>query len=353
MITILTLNTHNYGNRLQNYALTLALRKMTGDTVETVRVDQSGGLKNALRYPLSRTKTWMRSLRDDGAKRALKFIEFTHRYVPTVYLTPAKILARPGTFVVGSDQCWNPDWGLGMRADGLQCLIGVPSDRKLSYAASFGVSLEHFDDQARKRYGEWLRTFDHLSVREDEAVRIVKEVSGKDAQWVLDPTMLLDEYEWASVEQKPTGFDCEDEAYVVTYLLGNEALSSLIDARAASRGLPVVSITEESPECGPAEFIWLLRHAAEVLTDSFHCTVFSLLFHKPFLVLKREDHLADMSSRFESLKRFPGFAERLRLQDEVDLNEIPSMDWSSFETELERLRAESSRWLKSALEDCR
>lgn len=351
-ITILTIDSFNHGNRLQNYALSTALKELTKEKVRTARVRDFGDLRNALWYPLSLGKALVRSRGSLADRRAVRFLEFTHKHIPTVQIRPSQLVHSDDIVVVGSDQCWNPNWGLGARSDGLQFVVGKPASKKLSYAASFGVSRDSFSLEWRQRYSEWLKTFGPISVREDEGAEIVEDLSGISAKWVLDPTMLLRASDWEQIEKKPKNFPYEPDMFCLKYALGIDGDSSEVKTYSGAHQLPVFELRKFTPEVGPAEFLWLIHHAHTVFTDSFHGSVFSLLFHKRLFVMSRNDHLGDMSSRFETLKRFPGF-EKCIIDDETcsdSLSDECKMDWGVFERKLDGYRAASLAWLRDALE---
>lgn len=349
MVFILTIDSMNYGNRLQNYALYSVLNDLLDTNVTTVRLRDFSSLRNKYWYSLSKGKALFKSLNDESARRDSIFLSFTHKHIPTIQMTPDELRDSDGVLVIGSDQCWNPGWGLGERADGLQCGVGFSSSRKLSYAASFGISLNDFPASWRGRYGEWLSKINHISVREEEGVRIVKALSGANATWVLDPTMLLESSHWAALERRPKGFRYDKDGFILNYVLGESVAANQINKREKSSKLPVVRIGKTTSNVGPAEFLWLIHNAESVFTDSFHGTVFSLLFHRRVFVYSRKDSLGDMSSRFEVFKLFDMFSERVDAEDSMSL---PDMDWEVFESKLARLRAHSIKWLKSALADC-
>lgn len=354
MITILTIDSYNQGNRLQNYALSETLKELADEEVRTARVRDFSRVRNRFWYPLGKLKASLKAGGSVSDRRALKFLDFTHRRIPTVQLTPRQVVESDDIVVVGSDQCWNPDWGLGAREDGLQCVFGKASDKKLSYAASFGVSEEQFTQEWKERYGLWLRSFSNISVREKEGVAMVRSFSGKDARLVLDPTMLLTAAQWATIEKRPKDFPYAADEFCLKYLLGKESEGGLAQDHAEYKGMPVYSLTQLDSDVGPEEFMWLIHHAHAVITDSFHGSVFSLLFHKPLFVIRRKDHLADMSSRFDTLKRFSVFGPCMVEDDDVSLAaEQDQQNWDIFEMELAGFRAESLAWLKDALNGCR
>lgn len=102
-------------------------------------------------------------------------------------------------FITGSDQVWNPHYNFIGTSD---LLAFAKPEQRISYSASFGV--DEIPDEKKKEYTENLSQFMALSVREKRGAEIIKELTGKDAQVVLDPTMLLTSDQWSKVEKSPS-----------------------------------------------------------------------------------------------------------------------------------------------------
>ena len=160
-------------------------------------------------------------------------------------------------------------------------------EKRVFLAASFGN--DAIPEEWKERYTQWLDGFLRLSVREKAGAKIIKELIGKDATVLVDPVMMLNEEEWLSVSKKPR-VDCT-KPYVLKYFLGTEEESSRVDAWANRNGYRVYTLADpkfcELYSSGPGEFIQLVKNAALVFSDSFHCIAFSILFSRPFVVYKR------------------------------------------------------------------
>ena len=126
-----------------------------------------------------------------------------------------------------------------------------------------------------------------IGVREFAGAQIVRELTGRDVKVVLDPTMLQTAKWWSEIEERPIipGIDLEGP-FCLKYVLGDDTASAKIAERCGRDGLGLVDLTDIHLPVGPAEFVWLIHHSALVCTDSFHATVFSLLFHRPFCDLR-------------------------------------------------------------------
>ena len=186
-------------------------------------------------------------------------------------------------------------------------------------------------------------------MREDSGASTVEKLTGNAVPVVLDPTMLLDAVEWSKIEKQPSHIKELDGDFCLKYVLGNETETKQIDQIASERDAAVFDLKKAPGSIGPAEFLWLIHHAKIVCTDSFHGSVFSLIFHRPFVIFDRQDAYVDMSSRFQTLGRFPHVHAHRIHSDQFSWDAVWNMDWNTFETELAIRRASSLEWLESSI----
>lgn len=346
-IGILTMyGNFNYGNRLQNYALSRVL-EMSGAAVVTLRGEYTQG--SSLRADL---KEWKQACKANNLRTFVRFKAFTDRYIRPRTITLARKDRLPDFVFIGSDQVWNPSWGIGSRTDGIQCLVGVDASRKASYAASFGIGLEAMPDKWVKRYAEWLKTFrpEFISVREHEAVRIVENLAGFTPTLVLDPTMLLDSTDWATIERRPRRVQ-QRQSFCAKYVIGNETLVQDAERAIKNAGLEIIDLADKHLCLGPKEFLWMIHHSDLVLTDSFHGTVFSILFERPFIMLKSQHRgECDMSSRFDTLTKLFHIEKNSYCDTHNYVENILSMKWESINRALEKSRKHSSDFIARVFE---
>ncbi|HCA04781.1 MAG TPA: polysaccharide pyruvyl transferase family protein [Ruminococcaceae bacterium] len=221
--------------------------------------------------------------------------------------------------MVGSDQLWAPG---GITSDFYNLMFAPEGVERLSYAASFGVS--KIEPKLHAKYREFLSRMDYISVRENAGKKLVEELSGKSAEVVVDPVMLLTAEEW--LEQIPDE-NRFNEPYIFAYLLGDsEEYRRQITEFAKKKGLKIITshhmdtynkadegFGDEAPfDVGPAEFVNFIRNAEYVFTDSFHGSVFSMLYKKQFLIFDRykADTLTSKNSRIESFCENYGLSDR-------------------------------------------
>ena len=147
-----------------------------------------------------------------------------------------------------------------------------------------------------------MNDFSALSVREEAGREIIKELTGKNATVIVDPTLLLSQEEWRKIERKPKG---AEKGYILTYFLSsmNEKAKKLLEKEKGN--YRIYNLLDKNDliagKAGPSEFLWLFDNADLILTDSFHASVFSFLFDKPFVVFDRNWSEGNMNSRLVTL----------------------------------------------------
>lgn len=325
-IGILTLNGYNnYGNRLQNYALKCVIEKM-GYEVETIIVDRKGKETDKvallMNFRFSKIiKIIMNKLTSILFSRAIKIRENRFKLFSSKYLNETdwkinenidySMLSRKYEyFVFGSDQIWNPNIQYGSN---YYFLPKIQKHKKVSYAASFGVdSIEN--KQEKENYAQWLLNFKAISVRENSGSRIIKDLIDIDVPIHVDPTMLLSSDEWLKSFDS-SNLDSENSKYMLTLFLrdlGNKKSNKQKKEILRRTDLKVKRLNSfidmESFVADPVEFIYLIKNASIILTDSFHVTVFAILFKIPFYVFPRKDgvnsRVITLLNKFNLLSRF-------------------------------------------------
>lgn len=344
-IAILTITNSgmNFGNRLQNYALQEALRKC-GAEVKTIRSAKS--VKGSVL--LSKIRRLAKALAKNSKRRRI-YSKFENTYIQYDKLiryediNEAFFADRYDAFVAGSDQVWNPYFHFN---SDFEFASFAPEEKRYSYAASIGVS--QIDDEHRTRFIENLKGMKEISVREADSVNLVEHLTGIKPKLHVDPTMLLDAVDYYKLEEKPE-YAIPDK-YLFMYFLGN--ISDEYQAKAKEiadkKGLSIVKFTETKNEpfynIGPQHFLYLIHHAQYICTDSFHGTVFSILFQKQFAIFTRQDKDVPMNSRIETLVNTFGIHNRVLENMNADyFNEI---DYKNVYEIIEYERKKSFDYLK-------
>lgn len=344
----------NYGAVLQAYALSKCLKSMGHETfLIDYRPDYhlkryqwqwnySGLLLTNYVYPLLH-------------KRFSDFVAENLRLSPQLYRTLEELVAKPpeaDAYICGSDQVWNP---VITGFDPAYFLNFTPhGTKRVAYAGSFGK--KELTMEQCKCISPYVEEFDHLSVREASAVDIVKDMCGKDSKHVLDPTLLIDDYESVS-EPCPI----KNRYVLVVEQPSNSILSRTSDFVSRELGIPKVVINNYSPKVwhsgkwvlpGPGGYLGLFQHADFVITNSFHATVFSHVYNKPFLSVPRLGYMKEGNTRITELLNLTGLSTRfLGVFSNVRIRELieTTIDWASARQRLHNARKDSLRFLQGSL----
>lgn len=345
-VGILTIiDNNNYGNRLQNFAI--QYRLLDFDAV-VFTIDNSPYLNSRKNYLLNFLKHLLKKKKNQiNQKRYENFGKFNKRITMTSKKLNIFKKYDYDYVLVGSDQVWNPNFGRLKDAD-LLCF--VKKEKRVAFSASFGIN--DIPEKMKKSVGKALNDFKAISVREDAGKKIVEKLTGRiDVEVLIDPTMLLTANEWDKVSKKPTML--KTDKYILNYFLGNlsEERRKEIDRMAQENNCEVINILDkEGPfyECGPSEFLYLEKNAFLICTDSFHSSVFGILYKTPFLVFEREDSTVSMNSRLDTL------LSKFKLDDRRYKGKITKKDLKCDYTEaykiLDKERIKSISFLKKALD---
>ena len=371
-----TLN--NYGSLLQTYALQKVVR-MHGFNPEIIRYQEPvwrkmRRMKNIEYAKVSIGKLLLSKLPMPGSgldkqkykERANSFEEFRkanlHFSETCRSMGDLRELAKQYSLVLlGSDQLWQP---MNLLMD-FYTLSFVPDHvTKAAYAASFGVSI--IPNSMQRAYKSYISRFDYLSCREESGVKLVRELVNREAKLVCDPTLLVDSGQWQAIISDNVKVDGD---YVFCYFLGNNPNHrELVKQWRNETGLKIVALPHiveylRSDEgyadltpfnVGPAEFLYLINHAAYVFTDSFHASVFSLLFHKQFFVFDRFENGKSHSttSRIDTLLNVTG--QKCRFVNHggsiADLLKLSSINYAEVDEKLTNFRSDSLDYLNKVLD---
>lgn len=309
----------NYGNRLQNFALQ-SLIEMQGFDCKTL-IDTTEYSKKY--SPLGVLAKKIRTARALGFKESLKMItkgdntaqltqlaafkKFNDEYIAFHDVTisesniPSDLIEQFKYFAVGSDQIWNPK----LNNFSLINLLGfAPASKRIATAPSFGVS--SLTPESQDFYRQYLQDYRALSVREAAGQAIIKSVTGRDATLLVDPTLAISREVWTHIQQEPVETKYASGDYIVLFCLGDlpQYISDMLKNDPDLNGKPVINLLSDEIQregIGPGEFLYIIDHAKFVVTDSFHGTVFSIIFNKQFYVFDRAGIHNDMNSRIQTL----------------------------------------------------
>jgi hypothetical protein len=266
------------------------------------------------------------------------------------------------TVIVGSDQVWRKAYSPCMPNYFLNFISDNDRIKKIAYAASFGIDEWEYGKKETKNYRNLVQKFDAISVREDSAVELCSEYLGVNATHVLDPTMLVDKSVYESLAMSPITHSSVGNLFY--YILDQTPIKmSLVNRVAKEKSLypfnllPKKNFAEitsyrELDDCiFPPVEQWLrsFMEAEFVITDSFHGTLFSLIFNKPLIVILNN---ARGATRFTSiLNKYIGknaynvFCDNISDLDNIDIDQLVISNTN----EGGNFRRNSIKFLKDAL----
>lgn len=378
---------HNYGSMLQAYATQMALDKLgyENETVDIsgfnheikkdkflyfvkasltsdILLSKIGMVKNVI------IKKFARNQYVELSKvRVKKFDDFSKKHfrLSDCYTTKEELGKvcedKYLAVLVGSDQLWLP----GNIAADYYTLNFVPKTvNTIAYATSFGQS--SLPKDSVQKASVYLSKIKHIGVREESGQKLVKNIVNRNVPIVCDPTLLFNGDEWMKIQKEEP---IRKGKYILCYFLGNNPTHREFAKRLrAETGCEIVALAhldefiksdevyaDETPyDIDPADFLNLVRNAEYICTDSFHCSVFSILYKRSFFAFYRYNRNTKQStnSRLDTLFNMLGIKGRL-LTGTENISECLKID-TDFERvhkKLDKIRQKSYEYLRVALKN--
>ncbi len=351
-------NAENYGATLQAYALKETLKEL-GVKPEFVNYENERILSD---YKLIRTnslKSFFSSLwyLPRNIKRKRSFKSFSDTYLDTtskVYLDKEEIeqdIEEGDIFVAGSDQIWNP-----ALTDGLSDIYTLNFEntdiKKIIYGASLGN--EELLQKNATDFKLKLQGLDLISVREKSIIKPLEEICDKKVEQVTDPTLLLNKERWDKLIDVNNVVALPKEKYILVYtLFESEEVTKIANYISSKTGLKVVHFRKYNAyknelmslySYGPVDFVNAFKNAAYVVTNSFHGTVFSLIFERKFysvLPKERAGRIKDLLQDLELDSRI--------ISDEKEVNIDLDINYGLVKEKIEALKSKSKDFLKKGV----
>lgn len=348
---------YNYGSALQAYALQTYIESL-GFQVKIIDFVMQQDFEQ---YKLFRTSLYRRQIKSLMAdilffpyhlKRKINFETFSktkmHLTAKRYFSNEALKQINPefDIFVCGSDQIWNLDCTHGIEP-AYFLDFAEDSKKRIAYAPSLAHTT--FEMNQKESLKKLLEKFDAISVREESTAPYLRTITNQKIETTLDPTLLLDQSEYLKLADG--NFHKKD--YIFVYLLeANKEMIRYCETLKKKTGLPMYYLSAKV-NCGfhegknlfgisPQLFLSYIYHAKYVVTNSFHATVFSVLFHKQFCTFPTTRSSARMVDLLEKLNlRDRIFSTNFKLDEEIDYTDV--------ESKIRTLRGSSIRFLKSAL----
>lgn len=359
----------NYGGLLQNYALQTVLRRMGHEVWTEDRKENNNFFKFIKRnikpilWPLIQ-KSYFPTFKEKKiiAQHTNEFINKYIRVTFPVQSTNKTILNDYAfdAYIVGSDQVWRPMYSYGLYNYFLDFTIGK-NVKRIAYAASFGTDQWELNPMQTLICAQLVKNFNAVSVREDSGIELCKKYLGVDAVQVLDPTLLLDKSEYLKIIQNDNISNKHYEGVMTYFLDDSKIKQDILQSVCNSLSLNSYSVMPEAQFSNvgrkgiakciyPSVADWLqgFVDADFVVTDSFHGTVFSIIFNKPFISIANIERGA---TRFSSLLKIFGLEDRL-ISSHKDFNDslLKEIDFTKINTLYKNQREASIHFLSNALE---
>lgn len=350
----------NYGAVLQAYAL----RRFIEKNNINVNVIDYVNRKDEEKYRLIQFNSFKDCIKSllkfyFNRKKKQKFIDFRKEYLSLSETVDKNKIGKLDNiydcFITGSDQVFNYNITDG---DMTYLLDFASKNKKNSYGASFGIS--KIEKKYEKIYSNLLKDFSYISMREKEGVDLIKQITGKNAQLVLDPTFLLEQSDWNNlVNNYKKKIVNIKKPYILIYSLKYsssiykvaEKISRELNCKiiVISTGLSTVKFGDKYKSvlsAGPEDFINLFINARYIITNSFHGTVFSIIFKKNFIV----DYLnkLDNPSRIINLLNLLSLTNRI-LSNERNINLYEFIDYDKVYQVLSKEKNNSIKYINCIL----
>lgn len=367
-IGILTLPfNNNYGGYMQAYALMTVLKRMGHEPTLIMRrfnvqpVSLLSRVKFAI-VGLIKSLVWLNlypiiyspdSYFQFSGKKMLFFVnKYIQPQTKYIYNEAELIKVCKGNFdsyIVGSDQVWRPNYVRGIIGNLFLDFSKGWNVKRIAYAASFGTEFPEYTEKEKIICKLLIEQFDAVSFREYSGLKVIEEFNWniKYPFVVLDPTLLLSKEDY---DQLIPLANKQVEGKIFCYVLdkSEEAVNTLsIIQKKINKPLSEISGIGNNNSILPSIETWLssIRDSDFVLTDSFHGTVFSIIFNKPFAVYVNKNRGA---SRFEDLLSQFGLEDHI-LCEEFNIKRAYNVDWNIVNKIIQEKAAYSKSFLHNSL----
>lgn len=353
----------NYGSFLQTYALQKEIDKLGHEAVIIDYIREDEEYHKRINVALKKSGKWNKNVLTrlvyklsrypETVLMEKKFASFRNNllHMTKLYTSLEELKQdkpQADVFCTGSDQVWGPI-SLDSYDPAYFLEFTKEQDTRIAYAASFGK--KKFDEESRRFYKEALQKYDVISVRENSAVSVIRDLGIENVQQVLDPTLLLNAEEWSKLITK----DIKGKYVLVYQIHANPAMDKYAEEFARRVKLPVLrvsfylhQITRAGklvylPDVGT--FLSYIKNATYMITDSFHGTAFAINFNTQFVNVVHDE----TATRNQSLLQLTGLTDRI-ITDKTDFSIInKKIDFEPVNAVIEQNRKESIEKLNGFL----
>jgi hypothetical protein len=366
-IAILTLPLRlNYGGILQAYALQTVLTRMGHDVKvvynspycnDSLFIQVYRALRHIVgKYILHRYKgpIFDKKAYNDNYKAISANVQpFIDKYIHKYVSEKGMKINKESDFdaiIVGSDQVWRPCYAGNIERYFLDFAKNWDV-KKIAYAASFGVDNWEFSKKQTNHCRLLFGLFNGVSVREKSGIGLCKKYFGWEPQIVLDPTLLLDVFDYNSISVGH--FDIIQKNSLFSYILDGssekQGMSKFIAKKLNCRINSLCVYSQDDKGVIPSLEDWLssFQNSRFVFTDSFHGCVFSIIYNKPFLVFLNEER---GKARIDSLLGLFGLQDRIiDSVNHIDDLLSSTIDWEAVNEKLKKMQGVSLLFFKAYL----
>lgn len=362
-IAIITFHcSYNYGSALQAYALQTFLKRK-GYCVKIIDYVLSSDFKQ---YKLLRFDRYVKKPKyllsdiyflNKTIRRKKNFVGFKEKYLDC---TEKKYFDNDDmselndmfdVFICGSDQIWNT--ACTRRVIPPYFLSFVSDDKlKIAYAPSVAQIHDEVSDEEKKQLKKLVDRIDYISVREESTVPYIKQFTDKQVETVLDPTLLLDKEDYCDLISDE--LNSKNKKYIFYYTLQkNVEMEDYCSRLSEKKGLKILYISkadirkfknsENIYGISPNDFIYYIKNAEYIVTNSFHATVFSIIFEKQFCTFGTKKSFVRMQDFLREL----GIEKRLYKNSSFNIDE--KIDYSDVNIRKNNLSVHSKEYIENSL----
>ena len=371
-MTTNSVNSINYGNKLQAYALNTYLNNEYKDyNAYTIILDKNEKYqitKNKFIYFIYYNLINKKSISTSSDfsyvnVREKLFSDFIDNYIKLKIKNMTWTNLKKSNFdyfIVGSDIVWSQSNHLINRIKFLD-FKSKKEVKKISYAPSFGR--DYIPNNNIKYIKKYLKDFDKISVREKSSVQMLNKIGIENVSHVCDPTLLLDKNDWSKIEENPK---ITNDKYIFVYLLGKSVEQrEYITKFAKRKKLKIINIPYadgkyndydkefgdyQYNECSVGNWLWLIKNAEYVFTDSFHGLVLSTIYEKKCIVVKRI-YSVDINNRIiDFLKTIHQEDKFINLENNCKIDSL-KWDYNEINKILKTFISSSKKFLNDALKE--
>lgn len=345
---------NNYGGLLQNYALQQVLKRL-GHEQKTI--DFVGRI-SFTRYLLSTCKQLLIAVLKRRRPKIRPYVAIptfrnpvmanfvnNHIHRTRIVHSYSKEIIKEEHFdaiISGSDQVWRPMYNMYIED---MYLRFVPDNiKKIAYSASFGVDTWEYSSKLTRRCAKHAKRLDAISVREATGVELCNTHLEVKAEHVLDPTILAGADAYKPLLKEKT----EEQDYLFAYILDiTPEKQAYVEGMAKGKGLKaIIKSADKNATLSVEDWLSMIANSSMVVTDSFHGSVFSILFHREFYSIV---NIARGGTRFSSLLKPLGLDYRKGDVSQLQSLEPSSIDWKQVDHILNKQRQDSMNFLTNAL----